>query len=226
MLRTIIFLFLLPVLSNAQWLPITAVEVNGGINNHRYFDIVPEAHEYRSDYNYGTGYSFRIGLRYKSLIFKLPSRVTLGIDHVSGYFDIFDYRTLKAEEASGEISRTLITLEGYPVNLTLWKGLGFNFGVHFSQLLWEKAEGKYTNYIGEEVYGYLPLKEVNDPFSAEFNAGFISRLEYQIDLGDQLFLYPHYAYLVNFLSAFEENFNSTFSMRHYFGLGIMRKFKQ
>ena len=224
MLRYILIILLFPpILTFAQWLPITAVEVNGGVNSHRYYDFIRENEEYRSTYDYGRGYNFSVGPRYKDIL-DYDARAILGIERVSGRFDITDNINPISEEAMGEISRTLITLEVDFLNLTFWKGLGINMGIQFNYLLREDTNGRYSKLLdnsGEN--SYYSLKEESNPFSNKLNLGVITRLEYQIKLEDQLFLCPHYIYLYNILPVFDENFQNTRSMRHYFGLGLMKK---
>ena len=221
-----LFFCLFPLITSAQWMPVTAFEFSSGINSHRFFDAVPEKHEYRSSYQWGRGYNFRIGLRYKSLIFKWPVHATLGIDRVRGSFEIYNAMDFPTTEAKGEIDRTLLTLTLYGANFKLWKDLGINLGWQVSQLLTERAEGRIADYIGEELPGYLPLKEEHNPFSEVLQVGFIFRLEYPIKLYDGIHLNPYYAYLFNFLPAFRGNLNYTHSMQHYFGIGLLGTFKE
>jgi len=200
-----------------------SVELYGGANNNKFYNFPYDdgiSQEYSSDSKWG----YNFGIAYENLELKpLNIRLTLGFENYNGHITYTDWGHGYTATTNVEITKSVITLGFYPVNVRIKKRLKFNFGLLLARLVNEQEKGTVTGWSATEGVFTREFNESNAGYSPVLHIGLSARFAYDIELNDIWYVSPQYSFYFGFMREFNSApFNS---MRHFVGIGLKRNLK-
>ena len=193
-----------------------------GVNTGRFYDTqqaLDGTHNekaYTSQIGYGLGVELE-GLALDTLI-KL--RIALGFHNYGGSFYNRRGALGGSIEESGSLSKNVVALEVYPLNVRIYRKLRLSAGMSVNAMLNHTLSGNKHSTIGPEQTT-LALNEINN-FVKPINWGANAALGYELGIGDFL-IEPRYNYHIGLSNEFQ--LAGIKSMRHMFSISCAYSFR-
>ncbi len=214
------FFFILLLLTNICLFSQTfeKIEIIGGMNINKFYDLVPHDKSYSSSYTYEPGYIFGLVLDYTEGNWLAP-RIGINYCQYSGKINASDGGTNGGRTLNAYIDKKIISLSLLPVNFQIKNNFDLNLGFELSTLIYEAFSGTSTGWGTGVPYWNFELEDRYFYYNSIFNIGFRSRIAYNINLSDKLIISPQYSYYLG-LNHELTWFPFSKSMKHYLCLGI------
>jgi len=213
-------IFLAWILLTATTLFSQNLELIGGINKNRFFDLEKET-GYTSDYFIDYGYMLKVGIdEIKTEYF--PIGFTLGFEKYGGEFNALEASSGGGYRTIAMIDKSVFSVGFYPMCFRIIKRIDLNIGAEYSLLMSESYSGTYSSWKMGQITDY-DLKLRYNNFSRNSYLGLLGRIAYDINLSDKLVLSPQYSCYFGLSGEFIEFPMDTRSLRHQLCIGIQRK---
>lgn len=223
--RLLFFLLSLSVTTSAQ-----SLEFNFGTHLNNFYDFKDKSGHYTASYPSKVGYDLNVGID-DIYLYDVRLRFTLGISRYGGDVKASHSAHSGSYSMDGQIEKTVLRLDYYPMNFRIKKQLNINIGHQFSMLIHEKIRGTYDEwYMRINEYGdqYLEessgnLNEKYDSYNTRYYVGANIRVAYDIPISERYYLVPQYLFYVGLSNEFTEFPKVTKSISNMLGIGIKRK---
>ena len=200
------------------------IEIFGGLNKNIFHDYNKDEGHFNSTYNSDNGYAVGIGLDSIKIDW-MTLRFTLQFEKYKGKLDVSDGGLGGGYNTIANIDKSMISLGVFPVNFRLFKRLKINFGFVISRLIDESYNGITSGWLlGQPSWNYN-LKDKYSRYCSNTSFGFQGRIAYDFKLSNSIWISPQYLYYFGVTNEFVEFPEETKSMRHYFCIGLKKKFK-
>lgn len=214
--------FILALILQLNNLHAQNIQGYAGINHNRFYDMVGDRGHYRSSYEPASGYS--IGARYDYIHFNsLKLGFTLQMDEYSGDLIVADGGLGGGHTTDMSITKSIVSLGIFPLNIKILKVIDVNFGLVASALTNESFSGKYYGWISGGSPWSNDLDERNGNYSKYFYAGLQGRIAYNIRLSYFFSIVPQYLYYLGLTNELKYYTSDTKSRRHHLMIGISKK---
>jgi hypothetical protein len=203
------------------------IEVSSGLCINSFYDTNDNENNPRFNSYYSpskAGYSFSGSLNIK-IYDSIPLRFSLRYYSYEG--TIYNYYgslwgLAGYSEINANVTHQYMGLDLHWMNFKILNNLNFNFGFELNYLLSEKLSGYKIN-TGPYLYEKINLNDSSIQFGKKFVWGIVARLAYELNLGNQFYLVPQYQIYYSFLPQLNSGAD-TKSLRHYFEIGIGKRF--
>ncbi|MGM0650128.1 MAG: hypothetical protein ACQES1_06425 [Bacteroidota bacterium] len=203
------------------------IELHAGVCKNYFHDYMSNDGHYQSSYNPSCiGYSFGVGIE-NIKVDSLTMRFTLSYDIYTGEIEVNDGGLGSGHTTTGTINKSVISIGVYPLNFKILKKIDLNFGCEISGLVYENNTGTISGWSMGQPYNVwsYDLEDRYDRFSSLVHFGLKSRVAYDIEIAENLLIFPQYAFYYGISSEFKEFPEATKSIRHYFCIGLQRTLK-
>jgi hypothetical protein len=203
------------------------LELAGGVNYNSFFTVGHDDPLSTVGYKSRAGYRVLAGYTFPKRD-KITLRITLGLENYSGAFKSTSSGHGGSSITDGIISKNVLSLGVFPVNVPVFGGLFLSIGLEGSVLLNEKVSGwkygiSYSDTSGAS--SLLSLQDIEDIYSTRTTIGARINLSYEVAFGSRSTFSPHYSFYIGTRNELAQFLISTYSMRHFFGLAYKRTFR-
>lgn len=225
-MRTILttIVILIAISSCAQ-----TIAINTGISYGRFYDTQKE--EGHLVKNYTPQIGFYAGAEVKDIAIDTLIKIGFAINYQNygGYFYTQNGGQGGSNTDEGEITKHILGLAFYPINLRLFKKLRISMGVSFNTLLSYRMSGNHSWYrrgsspSNPGSSGTTDLNEI-DGLVKPYYWGINSCIGYEFEV-NKFIIEPRYNFYVGLSNEFDKLQTATKSLRHSFQLSIGYKIK-
>lgn len=201
------------------------IEISGGFNRNQFYNLGRKDVHNSSRYNSGNGYS--IGLSLEDLkLDTLPIKLSLEFTNYKGHLNVGSSGLGAGSSTDAQVNINTIGLGIYPLSFRPFKNLRFSLGSEFCFLLNEKTSAtRYSWIIDDATHHLVSTKHELIDINNKFNVGILGHIGYDFELTDGWVIIPQYQFYLGLTDEFKNIEATTKSFRHYFKIGITRKFK-
>jgi hypothetical protein len=200
------------------------LEMFGGANNNMFHNYHNNEGHFMSSYNSDFGFTAGFGLD-SIRIDWLTFRFTLQFDKYAGKLEASDGGLGSGFTTIAKVDKSVISLGIFPINFRILKRIDLNFGLIISRLIDESFNGTSSGWIMNQPNWSYNLQDKYNQYSSATYFGFQGRIAYDFKLSKLIWISPQYIYYFGLSNEFVEFPEDTKSMRHYFCIGIKKKFK-
>lgn len=201
-----------------------AIEISGGANRNKYFDLQKKGGHYITEYTPDFGYSFGISVS-DFKIDTLRMRISLLIDHYNGKIYTTNGGLGGASTTEAQVFKTTMGIGFYPVNISIRNGLNFSVGGEFGLRLYDRTSGYKSSWRMGAPSTYMTIENDSVSINKDFFFGLTGRISYDFRLKENWYISPQYRFYVGFTDEFENTEAKIKSMRNNILIGIIRKLK-
>ena len=199
------------------------IELTGGLGKNYFFGPREETAYFYSSYSSEWGYTAGIGIE-DIKVERLTLRFTFSYSKYGGHLEYSSSGLAGGSSTNVSIDKSIISFGFFPLNFRLKDRVDLNLGFEISKLFNETFEGRSGGWSRWGGNWGGELQEQYSRISALSYFGLRARLAYDLLLTEDLAISPQYAYYLGLTNEFENILSGIHSMRHYFGIGIERKF--
>jgi hypothetical protein len=195
-----------------------SLEVLGGINLNQFHesevDRIPSGFTSDVGFTGGLGYDFAIDS------FRL--RLTILYESYGGEVKAWYGGNGGGSFIETDVTKSVISLGFFPLNLKFKERLSFNVGFELSVLINEDFPGTYNRWtLGQPVIT-TDLEEEYSKFSNNLQYGVRLRLAYDIPIASSITISPQYGFYYGLSNEFREYPKTAKSYRHYLMVGLKK----
>jgi hypothetical protein len=197
---------------------------SGGYCLNHFYDLNERSPHSSSEYKSGSGYRFSISLD-DIYLDTLLNRFSLNYSKCHGSFSVTEGGQGGSTTIKGDVDQYFLGFTFLPFNLKVSKKLRISLGGEFNYLVKSDIDGSRSSWNFATGHYYSDLKNDSTDIFRKFNFGIIGRIGYDIKLTKQWYLIPEYNLYLGVAGEFNYQGPSVCSLRHYFMLGFVHRFK-
>lgn len=211
------------IFTNCLMLFSQKLELFGGASNNVFHDYNNGDGHYESSYNSGFGYCAGVGVDSIKIDW-LTLRFTLQFDQYKGELTASDGGLGGGFTTIANINKSIISLGVFPINFRFFQRLDLNFGFLISTLINESYTGTSSGWAMDQPNWSYNLEDKYSQYSSKIYFGLQGRVAYDFKLAKSICISPQYLYYFGLSNEFVEFPKETKAMRHYFCVGLKKKF--
>jgi len=201
------------------------IELSGGYIINRMFDFEEDNPHYRSEYNTGSGYGFVIAIEDIKVDWH-RLRITLGFEKYNGELEVYSGGLGGGGGTHAFFDKSLISLGLYPVNFMIVKKIDLNIGIIASILIHERFNGTYGGWMMTGPGFHYNIEDQYSQYNSNWYFGLSGRIAYNIKVSPSVYIFPQYSFYFGVSKEFCEFPYDTRSMRHFFAVGVEKRFQK
>jgi len=189
--------------------------------NH-YYDFKKNDGHFITEYKNGSGYSLNINLD-SIILGKDQFRFSLHFLKYDGSIMTRDGGLAGGVSTKADITKYILGLTIFPININVWKELVINMGGDLNYLIYTNASGIKTEWGLGNPTKIENLEDRTIDIYNEFNLGIVTRIGYNIKVYKHWYLVPEYNFYFGLTNEFNKVEANVKSVRQYFTLGLMNR---
>lgn len=204
------------------------IEIAGVLNRNNYYDFTKDELHYTTRYNVKNGFAFSLSAE-DTLLKTFYAKFVLTLDHYNGSIYTTDGGLASSSTTDADVEKTVLGLDFYPLNFKICKVVWLNFGASFNYLLNAEMNGHHSWWQaspGGIISGHVLLDASADHYVKKFTPCLSVRIAPEIKIGETWSLLPQYLIRLGLSSEFRNVEANIKSLRHYLGIGIMKRLKK
>ncbi len=198
-----------------------------GYCTNEFYDIAEENPHFKSSYKKGNGGSAGIKIERFRIVDKLRSdtfhlSVALRFTTYDGEMEIYGSGLGSGATVGLQSTKYLLGIELMPINKKIYKELMISIGVELSFLIAHKQHGYQKRWAMNTISIYEKIDD-NNKANQSGNFGIIFNVQYNLKIGNRIYLTPSYNFYLGLTNEFENLGATIRSNRHNFNLGIAKR---